>query len=504
MSENLFSSFAQAIADPDRVFLAPLDRDAISFRQTFDWAGRLAHLLASRGVGRGDRVMVQVEKSPEAVFLYFACLRLGAVYVPLNPAYTAGELAHLVGDAKPALFVCAPQNEALARTLMPSGAILTLGADGASGSLLSQARAMPAAFTDAVMAREDLAAILYTSGTTGPSKGAMLSHGNLTSNARVLKELWQFHQDDVLLHALPIFHTHGLFVAINVSLAAASSILFLPKFDMDAIFRVLPCATVMMGVPTFYVRLLGDTRLGRGGTAHMRLFVSGSAPLPLEVFKLWQERTGHSLLERYGMTETNMNTSNPYDGARKAGTVGFPLPGTEIRIVDRSGDPVPQGEVGMILVRGPNVFEGYWRMPEKTRAGFREDGFFITGDLGRMDGEGYLSIVGRSKELVITGGLNVYPREVETSLNALPGVRDSAVFGLPHPDLGEGVTAVVVADNRQKLTEAGILGSLEDRLAKFKRPKRILFVDEIPRNAMGKVQKTILQERYAGLYDNKG
>jgi malonyl-CoA/methylmalonyl-CoA synthetase len=503
MSENLFSSFAQAVTDLDKVFLAPLDRATISFREAFDCAGRMAHLLVSFGVKRGDRVMVQVEKSPEAVFLYFACLRLGAIYVPLNPAYTAGELAYLVEDAEPALLVCTPQKEALARTMFASRAILTLGADGESGSLLVGAKALPSSFRDATMASDDLAAILYTSGTTGRSKGAMLSHGNLKSNALVLKELWQFRHEDVLLHALPIFHTHGLFVAINVSLAAASSILFLPKFDLEAILRVLPRATVMMGVPTFYVRLLADPRLDRNITAQMRLFVSGSAPLPIEIFTLWQERTGHRLLERYGMTETNMNTSNPYQGVRKPGTVGLALPGTEIRIVDKLGDPVPQGEVGMILVRGPNVFRGYWRLSERTRADFRPDGFFVTGDLGRMDLDGYLSIVGRSKELVITGGLNVYPREVETSLNALPGVGDSAVFGLPHPDLGEGVTAVVVADGVRELTEAGLLALLEDRLAKFKRPKRILFVDEIPRNAMGKVQKTRLREKYAGLYDDK-
>jgi malonyl-CoA/methylmalonyl-CoA synthetase len=302
------------------------------------------------------------------------------------------------------------------------------------------------------------------------------------------------------LHVLPIFHTHGLFVAMNVTLAAASSIIFLPKFDPDEIFHHLPRATTMMGVPTLYVRLLSDPRLDRAAVGDMRLFVSGSAPLPIEIFTQWQERTGFTLLERYGMTETNMNTSNPYAGARKPGTVGLPLPGTEIRIVDKNGASVSQGEVGMITVRGPNVFQGYWRQPDKTKAEFHDDGFFVTGDLGRQDADGYISIVGRGKELVITGGLNVYPREVETSLNAVPGVSDSAVFGLPHPDLGEGVTAVIVANGQEELTEARILVALEDRLAKFKRPKRILFVDEIPRNAMGKVQKPLLQKKYSGLY----
>ncbi|HWF64809.1 MAG TPA: malonyl-CoA synthase [Rhizomicrobium sp.] len=498
MSENLFSFFAAAIPDPNRAFLLPPDpRDAISFHQAFACAGRFAHLLASRGVKRGDRVAVQVEKSPEAVFLYFACLRLGAIYVPFNPAYTADELAYLISDAEPALLVCVPEKEGVARSLFSQGPILTLGGNGETGSLIQEARDMPEDFSNAVMADNDLAAILYTSGTTGRSKGAMLSHGNLRSNAVALKDLWQFSDKDVLLHVLPIFHTHGLFVAINVALAASSSIIFLPKFDPDGIFHELPRATVMMGVPTLYVRLLSDPRLDRA-VRHMRLFVCGSAPLPVEIFIQWQERTGFTLLERYGMTETNMNTSNPYSGARKPGTVGLPLPGTEIRIVDRHGDAVPQGEVGMITVRGPNVFQGYWRQPDKTKAELRADGFFVTGDLGCQDGDGYISIVGRGKDLVISGGLNVYPREVETSLNALPGVTDSAVFGLPHPDLGEGVTAAVVAEHG--MTEARILAALENRLANFKRPKRILFVDEIPRNAMGKVQKPLLQKKYSGLY----
>jgi malonyl-CoA/methylmalonyl-CoA synthetase len=500
MSENLFSLFANAIPDPGRAFLLPGPREEISFRQAFDIAGRFAHLLASRGVKRGDRVAIQVEKSPEAVFLYFACLRLGAIYVPFNPAYTADELAYLLSDAEPVLFVCAPEKQTAARAVFLQGPILTLGEDGKAGSLIEEAMNLPSDFADAKMAKNDLAAILYTSGTTGRSKGAMLSHGNLASNALALKELWQFSDRDVLLHVLPIFHTHGLFVAINVALVAASSIIFLPKFDLDQVFANLPRATTMMGVPTLYVRLLSDPRLDRAVVRHMRLFISGSAPLPIEVFSQWQERTGHTILERYGMTETNMNTSNPYIGARKPGTVGLPLPGTEIRIVDKNGDAVPQGEVGMITVRGPNVFQGYWRQPDKTKAEFRHDGFFITGDMGQRDAEGYISIVGRGKELVITGGLNVYPREVETSLNAVPGVSDSAVFGLPHPDLGEGVTAVIVASGGEKLTEARILAALEDRLAKFKRPKRILFVDEIPRNAMGKVQKPLLQKRYSGLY----
>jgi malonyl-CoA/methylmalonyl-CoA synthetase len=498
MSANLFTLFAKSIADPERGFLLRGPQEEISFRRAFDRAGRFANLLAAHGVRRGDRVAVQVEKSPDAVFLYFACLRLGAIYVPFNPAYTADELAYLLSDAEPALLVCAPEKQPGARAIFPERPILTLGEDGKTGSLLQEASDLSPNFTDAEMADRDLAAILYTSGTTGRSKGAMLSHGNLRSNALALKELWEFSDKDVLLHVLPIFHTHGLFVAIHVALAAASSMIFLPKFDPDLVFQYLPRASVMMGVPTLYVRLLSDSRLDRVAVRLMRLFVSGSAPLPIEVFTQWQERTGHTILERYGMTETNMNTSNPYQGTRKAGTVGLPLPGTEIRIVDKKGAAVPRGEVGMITVRGPNVFQGYWRQPDKTKAELHADGFFVTGDLGCQDEDGYISIVGRGKELVITGGLNVYPREVETSLNAVPGVKDSAVFGLPHPDLGEGVTAVVVGS--EALTEGRILAALEDRLAKFKRPKRILFVDEIPRNAMGKVQKPILQKRYSGLY----
>lgn len=499
MSANLFTLFAKSIADPERDFLLAGPREAISFRQAFACAGRFANLLAGYGVKRGDRVAVQVEKSPEAVFLYFACLRLGAIYVPFNPAYTADELAYLLSDSEPALLVCALEKEQTARAIFSGRPILTLGEDGKTGSLIQEANGLSPDFADVDMRDQDLAAILYTSGTTGRSKGAMLSHGNLRSNALALKELWQFSNGDVLLHVLPIFHTHGLFVAVHVAFAAASSIVFLPKFDPDLVFQHLPRASVMMGVPTLYVRLLADARLNRAAVRHMRLFVSGSAPLPIEVFTQWQERTGHTILERYGMTETNMNTSNPYRGARKAGTVGLPLPGTEIRIVDKEGMAVPQGEVGMITVRGPNVFQGYWGQPDRTKAELHADGFFVTGDLGCEDEEGYISIVGRGKELVITGGLNVYPREVETSLNAVPGVRDSAVFGLPHPDLGEGVTAVVVVASAE-LTEGRIFAALEDRLAKFKRPKRILFVDEIPRNAMGKVQKPVLQKKYSGLY----
>jgi len=376
--------------------------------------------------------------------------------------------------------------------------VLTLDADGA-GTLAEAARAMPAALATADRRCEDLAAILYTSGTTGRSKGAMLTHGNLASNAETLVSAWRFTAADVLIHALPIFHTHGLFVASNVALLSGATMLFLPRFDPDAIFRLMPRATTLMGVPTFYVRLLRDERLTRGATAHMRLFVSGSAPLLAETHREWHARTGHAILERYGMTETNMNTSNPYEGERIPGSVGLPLPGVEIRVTDpQSGEPLGPGE---IEVRGPNVFKGYWRMPEKTAAEFRADGFFITGDLGRTDSAGYLRIVGRGKDLIISGGLNVYPKEVEAEIDVVPGVVESAVIGVPHPDFGEAVVAVVVrAAEAAALDEPAIVAVMQDRLARFKLPKRVVFVDELPRNAMGKVQKNALREDYAGLF----
>ncbi|MEQ9690419.1 MAG: AMP-binding protein, partial [Bauldia litoralis] len=351
---------------------------------------------------------------------------------------------------------------------------------------------------------DDLAAILYTSGTTGRSKGAMLSHENLTSNARTLVEAWRFTGDDVLIHALPVFHTHGLFVATNTILFAGASMIFQSRFDAGDVLAAMPRATCLMGVPTFYVRLLQQPGLTRDATAHMRLFVSGSAPLLADTHAAWRERTGHAILERYGMTETNMNTSNPYDGERIAGTVGPPLPGVALRVTDpETAAPLADGEIGMIEVRGPNVFSGYWRMPEKTLAEFRDDGYFITGDLGRIDAQGYVSIVGRGKDLVISGGFNVYPKEVETAIDELTGVVESAVIGLPHPDFGEAVTAVVVLQEGADLTEADICAPLAANLARYKQPKRVIFVDELPRNTMGKVQKNLLRDRLADLYSGE-
>jgi malonyl-CoA/methylmalonyl-CoA synthetase len=399
--------------------------------------------------------------------------------------------------------VCSPERCETIATLAHNLGVAyteTLGADGASGSLLARA-GESLQFSTVAQASDDLAAILYTSGTTGRSKGAMLTHGNLASNARTLKDAWQFTSNDVLLHALPIYHTHGLFVATNVSLFAGAEMIFLPKFDPETTIRFLPETTVMMGVPTYYTRLLQDSRVTRQLMKRMRLFISGSAPLLAETHRQWRQRTGHPILERYGMTETNMNTSNPYEGERVPGSVGLPLPGVSLRVVDpATGAPLPTGQTGMIELKGPNVFKGYWCNPEKTAAEFRADGYFITGDLGHIDERGYVYISGRGKDLIISGGLNVYPKEIENEIDALEGVQESAVIGVPHPDFGEGVTAVVTGAQGVTLDEEQMIAALKDRLANYKLPKRVLFVDSLPRNAMGKVQKAALRERYQELY----
>jgi malonyl-CoA/methylmalonyl-CoA synthetase len=457
--------------DPDRVFLVTGDGQRVSYAMMNQRVDGIATALVQRAVNIGDRVVAQVEKSPDAIALYLACLRVGAVFVPLNTAYTSAEIEYFLGDADPKVAV-------------------GVGRGGVTLSELARVRSGEAR-PPAKMQQSDLAALLYTSGTTGRSKGAMLTRANLATNAITLAQEWRFTERDVLLHALPIFHVHGLFVAINTVLAAGSSMLFLPKFDADEVVRLLPQATVMMGVPTFYTRLLQHPAFTREQCASIRLFVSGSAPLLAQTHREFRERTGHAILERYGMSETLMNTSNPYEGERVPGSVGPPLPGVEVRIAD----------AGMIEVRGPNVFRGYWRMPEKTAAEFRQDGFFITGDVGRFDRNGYLFIIGRAKDLIISGGYNVYPAEVETELDALSGVAESAVIGVPHPDFGEGVTAVVVARAGAVLDESTLRAALEQRLAKYKLPKRIVFVAEMPRNAMGKVQKAQLRERYQDLYN---
>ena len=463
-------------------------------------AARYANLLCERGVAPGDRVAVQVEKSPRALILYLACLRAGAVCLPLNPAYPHRELEYFLGDAGPRVVVGRPEStDGLAALCERHGAgePLTLGADG-GGTLTEAARAMPDRFETVARAAGDLAALLYTSGTTGRPKGAMLTHANLSSNAQVLHAAWGFREGDVLLHMLPIFHTHGLFVACHTSLLNGSPMLFCPRFDPAEARRLLPRATVFMGVPTFYARLLALPGFGRGDCAGMRLFVSGSAPLLEQTFEEFRERTGHTILERYGMTECGMSTSNPLRSERRAGTVGLPLPGVDLRVAGDGGAPAGPGEVGEIEFRGPNVFSGYWRLPEKTAEEFTADGYFRSGDLGWIDEDGYVAITGRGKDLVITGGLNVYPKEVELLIDKLDGVVESAVIGLPHPDFGEQVTAVVVrGEGAAGPGERSVVDALKNDLAGYKVPKRVFFVEDLPRNAMGKVRKSVLRERFA-------
>ena len=494
---NLYSRLEACFPDDsDAVFAWLPGGETLSYVALEAASARYANALGALGVAPGDRVAVQVGKNAEMLLLYLGCLRAGAVLLPLNTAYVACELQYFLDDAEPALVVCDPADAGSIAGLVAGGcAVHTMGGED-GGTLPAFARAQPSSFDTVSRRDDDLAAILYTSGTTGRSKGAMLSHGNLASNAFTLREAWRFTADDVLLHALPIFHTHGLFVATNVVLAAGASMIFVPEFQIDAMIDAIGRATVMMGVPTFYTRLLGDSRFTRELTAHMRLFVSGSAPLPADVHEEFSDRTGHAILERYGMTETNMNTSNPYEGDRVAGTVGPALPGVNIRITDpQSGAVLPQGEIGMIEISGPNVFQGYWRMPERTASEFR-DGYFISGDLGFIDARGYVSIVGRQKDLIIAGGFNIYPAEVENVIGNLPAVREVAVIGLPHPDLGEGVAAVVVPRRAEDADAPALLAQLAGRLARFKQPRAVIFVDSLPKNAMGKIQKAALRDQY--------
>jgi malonyl-CoA/methylmalonyl-CoA synthetase len=500
MTNPLYDTLFAPLTGQDRPLLHPASGPALSARDFAVQVAQLAGALQAMGVQPGDRVAVQVGKSPQALALYGACVGVGAVFLPLNTAYTATEVDYFIGNATPRVMICDfARAEALAPVCVAHGAqVLTLGADG-TGSLMDRAASQPNRFEPVARAGGDLAAILYTSGTTGRSKGAMLSHDNLLSNAAVLADHWRFTDRDVLLHALPIFHTHGLFVASNVSLLTGGQMIFLPGFDLNQIIDALPAATAMMGVPTFYTRLLEDPRLTCDLVAHMRLFISGSAPLLSETHISFTARTGHRILERYGMTETNMNTSNPYDGDRRAGTVGLPLPGVELRLRDGDQDAGP-AEIGMIEVRGPNVFQGYWQMPEKTAEDMTEDGWFRTGDLATHDADGYITIVGRAKDLIITGGFNVYPKEVEDLLDTLPGVLESAVIGLPHPDFGEAVFAVLV---RQPFAEPdlnAVAQAASTALARFKHPKAYAVVDALPRNAMGKVQKADLRARFAARF----
>jgi malonyl-CoA/methylmalonyl-CoA synthetase len=502
MNANLFSRLFDSLDDPARLAIETIDGQRISYGDLIARAGQMANVLVGSGVKPGDRVAAQTEKSVPGLVLYLAAVRAGAVYLPLNTAYTLNELEYFITDAEPSMVVCDPSKaEGIGAIAAKVGArIMTLGADG-KGSLTDAAAHAKPEFATVARADDDLAAILYTSGTTGRSKGAMLTHDNLASNSLSLVDYWRFSDRDVLIHALPIYHTHGLFVASNVTLFARASMIFLPKFDPELIIKLMARATVLMGVPTFYTRLLQSPALTRESTKHMRLFISGSAPLLADTHREWAARTGHAVLERYGMTETNMNTSNPYDSDRVPGAVGHALPGVTVRVTDpETGKELTRETIGMIEVKGPNVFKGYWRMPEKTRSEFRDDGFFITGDLGKIDANGYVHILGRGKDLVISGGFNVYPKEIESEIDAMPGVIESAVIGVPHADFGEGVTAVVVCGKGAGVDEASVLKALDGRLAKFKMPKRVFVVDELPRNAMGKVQKNILRDTYSNIY----
>jgi malonyl-CoA/methylmalonyl-CoA synthetase len=483
----------------DSAFLMMPGRKSLYYRDLDAMTGKMQSRLQQLGVQPGDRVIVQIDKSAEAVVLYLACLRSGAIYIPLNTAYTPAEVEYFMGDATPTLLVCDPKNLAKLEPIADKIGVKhteTLDGNG-QGSLNENLDSLPADPEIVTRDANDLAAILYTSGTTGRSKGAMLSHHNLQSNAEVLHDYWQWQDGkDILLHALPVFHVHGLFVALHCALLGASPVHFLPRFDVREVIARLPDSTVMMGVPTFYTRLLDTPEFTRELSSSMRLFISGSAPLLAETHRQFEETIGHRILERYGMTETGMITSNPYDGERIAGTVGFALPGIQVRIADDNGKEVARAETGVLELYGPNVFKGYWQMPEKTASEFRDDGWFITGDLATMDESGRVSIVGRAKDLIISGGYNIYPKEIETEIDAIEGVKESAVIGIPHPDFGEGVAAVVVSDGTRTLDDSSIITPLQDRLARFKQPKRVFIVEQLPRNTMGKVQKAQLRETY--------
>jgi len=505
-STHLFAALRAAFpADLDSIAIETDNGLNYSWRDLDRGTAMMANLLESLELEPGARVAVQVEKSVEAVMLYLATLRAGYVFLPLNTAYQSAEIEYFIGNAEPAVVVCSKKNFGWVSPLAfkaGAKAVFTLDEDR-SGTLLERAVHCSDAHTVVERSADDLAAILYTSGTTGRSKGAMLTHGNLLSNAVVLKSYWGWKRGDVLIHALPIFHVHGLFVALHGALLNGSKMLWQGRFDPKWVISKLPEATVFMGVPTLYVRMLAEPSLQRQACSNMRLFISGSAPLLIETFRDWQARTGHTILERYGMSETAMLTSNPYkakEGERRGGTVGFPLPGVGVRVRGDAGQDLPAGEIGGIEVRGPNVFKGYWRMPEKTREEFTSDGWFKTGDVGQIDKQGYVTIVGRSKDLIISGGYNVYPAEIEGYINDMPGVAESAVVGVPHPDFGEVGVAVLTLKSGAALEPEAVIASLKAKLANFKIPKRCYVVSELPRNTMGKVQKNLLRDQHKGLF----
>jgi malonyl-CoA/methylmalonyl-CoA synthetase len=500
MNNNIYSLFEQHFpASREAIFIETPAGETYSYAALEQEVTKLAFFLTELGVCKGDRVAVQVEKSPQVLFLYLACLKAGFIYLPLNTAYTESELVYFIEDAEPVLVVCDPESQALFVRIGENHQlqhIFSLDAHG-KGSLISACESAPAEFATSACDKDDIAVILYTSGTTGRPKGAMITHGNLAANGLALQKTWQWRQHDILLHALPIFHIHGLFVACHNVFLGGSKMLFVAKFDAQTIIQLLPKATVLMGVPTFYTRLLDQVEFNRDVCKNIRLFISGSAPLLEQTFEEFQQRTGHTILERYGMTETGMNTSNPVDGARLAGTVGLPVPEVEVRIVSDNNQPVSGDSIGSLQVKGENVFKGYWRMPEKTAEDFTDDGFFITGDLAKYNDQRYISIVGRNKDMVITGGYNVYPKEIELLLDEIEGVKESAIIGLPHKDFGEAVTAVIVPEDTNHVpNEKHIIDRLKQNLANYKVPKKVIILEKLPRNSMGKVQKNVLREVY--------
>lgn len=504
MQANLFSHFRSLYQDKlDQAFIIDETDKIYTYRTLDEETGRIANYLKSLGIVKGDRVAAYVEKSPEAIMFYLACIRSGIIFLPLNPAYTVDELKYFFDNAAPNLVVCSSASFDKISTICKIVGIKNIRTldKGRIGSLFMGLMEQDSNFEDAHCEKNDIAVVLYTSGTTGLPKGAMISHHNLYFNGLALKNYWGFEQSDTLLHALPIFHVHGLFFACHCTLLSGAKMYFLDKFEEARVIQYLSSSTVFMGVPTYYTRLLASDNFTKACTQNIRLFISGSAPLLDATFNEFKNRTGHAILERYGMTETGIITSNPLEGGRLAGTVGVPLPGNLVRVVDDNHQPLPIDEVGHIQVKGENVFKGYWRLPEKTKEEFTPDGYFKTGDLGKIDSNGYLSIVGRSKDLIITGGLNVYPKEIESCLNRIDGVKETAVIGLPHHDFGEAVTAVIVSSEQPvSLNEATILNFAKQHLANYKVPKAVLFVTELPRNTMGKIQKNKLRERYKELY----
>ena len=504
MNNPLYDNLFGVHTENDDPFLYLLNGKTITYRQFLATSRKMANTLLEMGLEPGDCVAIQVEKSPEMLNIYAACAQAGLVFLPLNPSYTVAELEYFIENSEASLIICDGKNkEDLKKITQKLGVLVETLNGNSTGSIIDQAASSPEYFETASRSKDDLAALLYTSGTTGKSKGAMLTQTNLLSNGNALMNEWKFTKNDVLLHALPLFHTHGLFVATNVMLSAGGSMIFLPKFNLDDIIKNLPKSSAMMGVPTFYTRLLADNRLNKKLVNHMRLFVSGSAPLLSETHLQFEKITGHRILERYGMTETNMNTSNPYTGERRAGTVGRPLAGVELRITDPETEKeLSINEIGQIEVRGPNVFKGYWKLPDKTKKELRENGFFITGDLGKIDEDGYVHIVGREKDLIISGGFNIYPKELEVFLDDRPGVLESAVIGVPCPDFGETPVAILVPSDVTPPDIAQIEKDIKKSIARYKHPRKIILANELPRNTMGKVQKNILRNDYQTLFSS--